>query len=179
MSAERPEMQRVMIVGQPGAGKSTLARMIGDITGLPVVHIDHIHWKAGWVERPAAEKTALCAEVHAADKWIFEGGHSRTWPERLQRCDTLVWLDYPIARRLYRVLWRSLRHRGRTRPDLPEGCPEQLDWEFYRWIWRTRLSARSRIQDLYDNAPQDKAVYRLQSNRAVAEFLGDLRRRHH
>ena len=48
-------MRRVMIVGQPGAGKSTLAREIGAITHLPVVHIDLIHWRAGWVERTGAE----------------------------------------------------------------------------------------------------------------------------
>ena len=45
-------MKRVMIVGQPGAGKSTIARQIGQRTGLPVVHIDKIHWMPGWVERP-------------------------------------------------------------------------------------------------------------------------------
>lgn len=67
-------MRRVMIIGQPGAGKSTLARQIGALTGLPVVHIDHIHWTSGWVERPREEKTRLCGEVHARKSWIFEGG---------------------------------------------------------------------------------------------------------
>ena len=49
-------MQRVMIVGQPGSGKSTLARRLGQLTGIPVVHIDTIHWQPGWVERSAAER---------------------------------------------------------------------------------------------------------------------------
>lgn len=72
-----------MIIGQPGSGKSTLARTLGDITGLPVVHIDTIHWMPGWQERPRTEKTRLCEEVHARDQWIFEGGHSITWPSRV------------------------------------------------------------------------------------------------
>ena len=86
-------MQRVMIIGQPGAGKSTLARKIGLITHLPVYHIDHMHYRSGWVERSGAEKDALCAEVQAKDRWVFEGGRSSTWQKRLARADTLIWLD--------------------------------------------------------------------------------------
>ncbi len=169
-------MQRVMIVGQPGSGKSTLARELGEITRLPVVHIDHIHWKPGWVERSRAEKTAMCAAVHARAAWIFEGGHSVTWGERLARADTLIWLDLPLGRRSWRVLLRTLRHWGRSRPDLPEGCPERLDWAFVRWIWDTRHSGRAAIRRLYDAAPADKAKYRLSSGRQARAFLGDLRR---
>ena len=67
-------MKRVMIIGQPGSGKSTLARQLGQRTSLPVVHIDLIHWKPGWIERCGEEKAALCCEVHRRDSWIFEGG---------------------------------------------------------------------------------------------------------
>lgn len=59
-------MQRVMIVGQPGSGKSRLAQALGARTGLPVVHIDTIHWQPGWVERSFNEKTRLCHEVELA-----------------------------------------------------------------------------------------------------------------
>lgn len=45
------QLKRIMIIGQPGSGKSTLAKLLGEITGLPVVHIDTIHWQTGWVER--------------------------------------------------------------------------------------------------------------------------------
>lgn len=98
-------MQRVMIIGQPGSGKSTLARIMGEIVHLPVVHIDHIHWKAGWVERHGSERDALCTKVHAQETWIFEGGgRSSTWPERISRADTLIWLDFPLPIRMRRVM---------------------------------------------------------------------------
>ena len=168
-------MRRVMIIGQPGSGKSVLARELGEITFLPVVHIDHIHWKAGWVERPGPEKDALCAEVHAGERWIFEGGRSSTWPERLDRADTLIWLDFPLPLRAWRVFWRTLRHWGRTRPDLPDGCPEQFSWEFARWIWNTRHTSRQAMQRLFDSAPADKSKHHLRSAREVRVYLANLR----
>lgn len=83
-------MQRIMITGQPGSGKSTLARAIGEITRLPVVHIDTIHYRPGWVERSKAEKTVLCLEVEAGERWVFEGGHSATWENRRARADLVI-----------------------------------------------------------------------------------------
>ena len=169
-------MQRVMIIGQPGSGKSTLARKMGEITHLPVVHIDLIHWKTGWVERTGAEKDALIAEVHARDQWIFEGGRSSTWDARLARADTLIWLDLPLPLRLWRVATRTLRHYGQSRPDLPEGCPEHFNLEFYQWIWNTRHSARQRSAALMASAGPSVACHHLQSRRAVARYLADLRK---
>ena len=83
-------MKRVMIVGQPGAGKSTLARQLGARTGLPVVHIDHIHWTPGWVEREREEKLAMMRAAEREESWIIEGGLSATWDTRLPRADTVI-----------------------------------------------------------------------------------------
>ena len=69
-------MRRVMVVGQPGSGKSTLARALGAATGLPVVHLDRLHWMAGWTERPRAERDRLMAEAEAGERWIIEGNYS-------------------------------------------------------------------------------------------------------
>lgn len=170
-------MQRVMILGQPGSGKSTLAQKLGQRSGLPVFHIDKIHWSAGWVERPRDEKTRLCLEVHARPAWIFEGGHSATWPDRLSRADTIIWLDVPLALRLWRVVRRSLIYWGRSRPDMPDGCPEQFSLEFYRFIWRTRHSSRCAMQRLIDNAPAEKHIYILRNLREVEAFLNVLPKR--
>ena len=172
-------MKRVMIIGQPGSGKSTLARQLGDLTHLPVVHIDHIHWKSGWVERSGEEKDALCAEVHARAHWIFEGGRSSTWDERLDRADTLIWLDVPLGLRAMRVFLRTIRYWGRSRPDLPVGCPEQFSLEFWKWIWDTRHTSRASMQRLFDGAdgaPGNKTKVRLCTSKAVSGYLSSLRK---
>lgn len=164
-------MRRVMIIGQPGSGKSWLARALGDATGLPVVHIDLIHWKSGWVERSAAEKDKLVAEVHAQDSWIFEGGHSRSWSERMARADTCIWLDVPLWKRSWRVFRRTIQHYGQPRPDLPEGCPERFNWEFIRWIWNTRNTGRIRPQAIRDNPPAHLTFHHLRRNSEVRVLL--------
>ncbi|MDL2203738.1 hypothetical protein QQF51_13830 [Brucella intermedia] len=59
-------MKRIMIIGGAGSGKSSLARALGDITGLPVVHIDTLYWQPGWVMQPRDEIGRLTIE--AADR---------------------------------------------------------------------------------------------------------------
>ncbi|MEE1886729.1 AAA family ATPase [Pseudomonas carassii] len=169
-------MQRVMIIGQPGSGKSTLARKLGERTGLPVVHIDTIHWQPGWVERSRDEKTRLCHEVEARERWIFEGGHSTTWNNRLARADMLIWIDRSAPLRIWRVLLRTALNRGRSRPDLPDDCPELLANlpEFFRFMWRTKTSSREAMKRFVATAPSGCRVVYLRSNRDAEVFLASL-----
>ena len=166
-------VQRIMIVGQPGSGKSWLARQLGARLALPVYHIDHIHWQSGWVERDRAEKDRLCLAVEALPAWIFEGGHSATYANRVVRADLLIWLDMPLPLRLWRVTRRCLTGLGRNRPDLPEGCPERLVNlpEFWGFIWRTRRTARARMAQLMAEAPAGLRVLHLRSRREVQACL--------
>ena len=166
-------MQRVMIVGQPGSGKTTLARELGKRTALPVIHIDTIHWQPGWIERSKDEKTRLCREAEARHRWIFEGGHSATWTSRIARADVLIWIDRSSPLRFWRVLFRTLIKRDGFRPDLPENCPERLGNlpEFFSFMWTTRKSARSKMKQLAASAPSTCRVICLRSNRQTKQFL--------
>jgi adenylate kinase family enzyme len=166
-------VNRIMIVGQPGSGKSTLAQTLGERTGLPVIHIDKIHWQPGWIERSRAEKTLLCKEAEKGERWIFEGGHSVTWPSRVSRADVLIWVDRPVGLRLWRVLRRAILGLGRTRPDMAEGCPERLRSlpEFFHYIWQTRNSGSEKIARLSELAPPGCKVFRLRTDREVEDFI--------
>lgn len=172
-------MERVMIVGAPGSGKSTLARWLGAQTGLPVVHMDHLHWKSGWVPRPDAEKAPMVAAVEVRPAWIFEGGHSTTYDNRVARADTVIWLDLPVGLRLWRVTKRLVLQYGQRRPDMAEGCVETLGahtWEFYRYIWQTRHSARSRVLRLLAPPPAHVQLVHLTSPGQVRRFMAGFER---
>lgn len=166
-------MQRVMIVGGPGSGKSTLARALGARTGLPVVHVDKIHWLPGWVERSKAEKSRLAHIEEAKPEWIFEGSLTATWPHRAARADTLIWLDLNVSLRLWRVTKRIFQHYGRSRPDLTDGCRESIRWDtfdFYRFIWRTRHTRGVAIRKLIATHAH-LTVHHLQNRKDVAAFM--------
>jgi adenylate kinase family enzyme len=166
-----------MIVGGPGSGKSTLARRMADITGLPVVHIDKIHWLSGWIERSSAEKDRLTRAVHEREEWIFEGGHFRTFDERLARADTFIWLDFSVWRRLWRVMVRTLRDLGKTRPDFPENCPERINFEtlkFLHFIWTTRNSRRDKFAGICMSPPPGATCHHFTNIQQIAAYLESL-----
>lgn len=164
-------MKRVMIIGQPGAGKSWLAREMGRRTGLPVYHMDHIHWQAGWVERSQDEKLRLAREVHAQEEWIFEGGHSRSWDERVARADTCIWLDFPLWFRFGCVIYRTLKTYGQDRPDMTAGCPERFSGEFMKWIWDTRQSGRRKPAAIFASPDTHLTRICLKTRADVARYL--------
>lgn len=166
-------MERVMIIGCGGSGKSTLARQLGEKTGLPVVHLDKLFWKSGWVE---SSKTEIDAKITAAmveDRWILDGNYNRTLPMRLERCDTVIWLDYSRWVCLWGVLKRVVTSFGRVRPDMPEGCPERVDWDFLVWIWNFNRNKRERYNALL-SAQKDKDIYIFKNRRQLREYLKTL-----
>ena len=118
-------MRRVLVIGCPGAGKSTLTRALAETLGLPAVYLDRLWWKSGWINRTRAEFDARLDAALAGDAWVMDGNYLRTLPRRLERCDAVLFLDYPRRLCLFRALRRILRWRGRTRPDMAEGCPER------------------------------------------------------
>ena len=138
-------MQRIMIIGGSGSGKSTLARAIGGLTGLPVVHIDPMYWAPGWVAWPPEQTRALSLAAAAGQAWVFEGNNTETMDARAERADLIIFLDISRGVRLCAVIGRSLRHFGRTRPDMSEGCPERFDFGFMReFVWSYDRRSRPR-----------------------------------
>lgn len=165
-----------MIVGQPGAGKSRLARDLGRVTGLPVVHLDRMQWLPGWRSRDRVSRDGMMLDAARGQSWIIDGNYPATWATRLARADTLIVLDLPLWLRAWRVSRRTIAGYGRTRPDLAEGCPDKFDPGFWAWIWQTRASGRAEIRNLAAHAGPDTAVHHLTGPRAVRGFLSTVSR---
>lgn len=164
-------MQRIAIIGPSGAGKSTLARMLGERTGLPVYHIDAIHWKAGWVESAKHETRENVEKIARGEQWIIEGNYSESLPLRLSRADMVVLLDFPRRIYLPRVIRRTIRHYGTTRPDLAEGCPERFDREFLLWVWNFHKRHRGRLLENLARNPGNYVLHHLRKPGEVKKFL--------
>ncbi len=162
-------MRKIAIIGAGGSGKSTLARRLGEILGLEVIHLDALFWNPGWVETPRPEWEALQRELVARDTWIIDGNYGGTMDIRLQAADTVIFLDAPRWRCAYQVVKRRFQYRDRTRPDLADGCPEQISWEFLRWIWTYPEQRRPGILDKLANG--DAEVIILRSRRQIRAFL--------
>ena len=137
-------MERILVLGPCGAGKSTLAVRLGARLGLPVIHLDQEYWRAGWVEPASDEWAAQVEELIARPRWVMDGNYGGTLARRLERTQLVVNLDYPRSVFFPRMLWRSLSHLGRTRADMAPGCLERLDPEFIRYTWRYRIDVEPR-----------------------------------
>ena len=167
-------MKRVMIIGCGGAGKSTLARKLGEKTGLPVVHLDQIWWEPGnWQHLEKPEFDRRLAEEMAKPRWILDGNFKRTIEERLAACDTVIYLDYPRIICLKNWLGRVIQNRGHHRADMTEGCIEWIDPEFAKWIWNFNKQYRARFYELLNGA-EGKNVVILKNRRQVRRFLEKL-----
>ena len=163
-----------MIIGCGGAGKSTLARKLGEKTGLPVVHLDQIWWAPGnWqhLEKPEFDEK-LAIELQKP-RWILDGNFNRTIEQRLAACDTVIYLDYPRLICLKNWLCRVIKNWGHHRPDMTPGCTEWFDPEFVKWIWNFNKNNRARYYDLLDKA-EGKRIVILKSRRQAERFLREL-----
>lgn len=129
-------MERILIIGCSGSGKSRLARILGKELGLPVVHLDQLWWQADWQNVTVEEFDSRLAMALSMDRWIIDGNYSRTMDARLAACDTIIYLDYSRLSCLWGMLQRVLGNYGKNRTDMPDGCPERFDWEFVKFIWK-------------------------------------------
>ena len=161
-STDAPDGRRILVVGCGGAGKSTFARRLANALSLPVIHLDVHYWRPGWQDPDGKEWGAQVATLAAAPEWIMDGNFSNTFDIRMPRADTLIWLDYSRSTCMRRVLWRTLTGYGRSRPDLPKGCPEQFDLTFLRYVWSFPSKHRPRIVSAIDRFGGHLRVFRLE-----------------
>ena len=161
-----------MIIGNGGAGKSTLAVKMGQCLGLPVIHLDQKHWQPGWVPTPHEVWDERLRELVARECWIMDGNYARTQEMRMERADTIILLDFPAWLCVWRVFKRVFESYGKVRPDLAPGCPEQFpDLEFLLWIWRFGRRSRPSLMARLEKHRAGRKVFILTGPRDVRRFL--------
>lgn len=125
---------------------------------------------------PGSGKTTFSlrlGEALASDRFIVDGNYARTLPMRPERCDTVVFLDYPTVVSLFGVLSRIIRNHGKPRPDMGGNCPERFDAEFICYTLSFNRKNRRLIKEMLNKSP-DKRIFmpksRRQSERVFSEI---------
>lgn len=167
-------MERILIIGCGGAGKSTLARQLGQMLDLPVVHLDQIWWAPGnWehLEKEEFDKKVL-AEMEKP-RWIMDGNYNRTMPQRVSHCDTIIYLDFNRFTCLFSWMKRVITNWGHARSDMAPGCAEWFDPEMAGWIWTYNSRHRANNYRLLNEAEGVETIV-LKNRRMVKRFLRSL-----
>ena len=119
-------MEKIVIIGSPGAGKSTFARHLGRMLHINVVHLDRIFWQPGWKEKPREKRIDILQKIVREKQWIIEGTYLGSSEPRLDAADTIICLDTATKLCFGRIIKRYLNH-GRVGRDIPEGCHDKLN----------------------------------------------------
>ncbi len=162
-------MERVLVIGCPGSGKSTFARALAERTGLPLYYLDMLFHRPDRTTVSHGDFDAALGRLLAEDRWILDGNYARTLPVRLARCDRVFWLDYPTELCLESVRGR----RGQVRPDMPWVETEE-DPEFMAYIAQFRQDRRPEMEAILERSGREVTVFRTREE--AAAFLSSLER---
>jgi|SRR5215470_2677629 len=164
-------MKKVLIIGPGGAGKSTIARRLGQLLQIEVFHLDRHYWQPGWVEPPKNIWQARVEQLLSRESWIIDGNYSGTLSTRLQACDTVIFLDLSRVLCVWRIIRRRLKYRKMNRPDMADGCEERFSLEFLSWIWNYSRRSRPKVLALLKANEETKQIVWLRSRIEVEQFL--------
>ena len=163
-------MQKILIIGCPGSGKSSFARALHAKTGLPLCHLDLLYWNADRTTVPAAVFQDRLRAVLETDAWIIDGNSCSTLELRLQACDTVFFLDLPCD-----VCLKGIQERrGKPRPDMPWIEPaETIDEEFLSFVQNFRKDTRPQVLALLEKYAGKRVVI-FHSHAEAEHFLHQL-----
>ena len=158
-------MKKVIVIGCPGSGKSTVSRALHNKTGIPLYHLDMMYWNA---DKTTAEKSVFLERLSVVlekDEWIIDGNYGSTMELRIAACDTVIFLDYPLDVCLDGIQER----RGNPRSDMPWIETEE-DAEFIEFIKNYNEQQKPKVLELLEKY-SDKNIIVFKSREEADVFL--------
>ncbi len=165
-------LRKVMVIGvSAGAGKSTFARKLSNILQIDVYHLDTMYWEPGWVEASFEDFKSRQLKVITKPEWIIEGNYRNTFDMRLEKADTIIYLEKPLTVCLYRVIKRWVTNIGKERPDRAKGCNEKIDMAFIKFICSTYFQRKERTRQELQKLKSSKQVFILKKDKEIEAFF--------
>ena len=158
-------MKKVIVIGCPGSGKSTVSRALHNKTGIPLYHLDMMYWNA---DKTMVEKHIFLERLSAVmeqEEWIIDGNYGSTMELRMAVCDTVIFLDYPLDVCLDGIKER----RGKPRSDMPWIETEE-DEEFIEFIKNYNDQQKPKVLELLEKY-SDKNIVIFKSREQADAFL--------
>lgn len=158
-------MRKVIVIGSPGAGKSTFARKLRDETNLPLYYLDMLWHKPDGTNISREEFDLRLDEIIRKDRWIIDGNYQRTLEIRLKECDTVFLLDFPVE-----ICLAGAESRiGKKREDLP-WKEEELDEEFRQWIIDFPFHQLPQIYECLEKYRENKKIVVFKSRKEMDDY---------
>lgn len=122
-------MNRIVIIGNGGSGKSTFAKKLGKKLKIKVMHLDNLYQKSQGKINNSTDWDHIQEKLVTEKKWIIDGNFPRTWHIRINCADTIIFFDFPLWISIYRTILRRIRYSNSNRPDMPIGVKEKLEFK--------------------------------------------------
>lgn len=153
---------RILVIGCPGSGKSNFARRLAAVLDIALVHLDMLYWNADQTTVSREVFIARLREAMKADCWILDGNYASSLEMRLECCDRVFFLDYPVE-----ICLEGIRERmGKPRDDLP-WIETGYDAEFLSLVREFPEKTRPQILEWMRRYPEKQWI--VFSNREEAE----------
>ena len=162
-------MKRILVIGPSGAGKSEFSRKLNRTLGIPIYHLDNIFWKEDKTHITREEFDIKLSEILSKDKWIIDGDYSRTYDIRMEKSDTIIFLDYPLDTCLKGVESRI----GKNRPDIP-WVEDEFDSEFKEWIINWYNNTLPKVNELLDKYKNSKEIIRFKNRKEANDYINNM-----
>ncbi|MFM1571866.1 adenylate kinase [Helcococcus ovis] len=163
-------MKKVIVIGCSGSGKSTFSRKLHEITQIPLYHLDMMYWNA---DKTTVDGNTLIErqnEVIKRDEWIIDGNYDSTMELRMNACDTVIFLDYPLELCLSGVEAR----RGKPRQDMPWIEDEtNVDEEFIQFIKNYNQISKPNVINLLEKY-KNKEIVIFTDRTQAEEYLSEM-----
>jgi adenylate kinase family enzyme len=163
-------MEKIVIIGSPGAGKTTLAVELEKILRIKVFHLDRIFWDRGWKRKSRDTRIDILYKIVQEKQWIIEGTYLSSSEPRLEEADTIIFLDIPLLLCLWRVIKRHRKNRGNSRRDLPMDSTDKLNPIRMLKVLAFSLADRKKLKQTL-NKYESRRIIQLCSPKEVEKFL--------